>query len=155
MQGKSCLSNYVTGGSGLSFVIAVTIISLVLQMLGHEAFMSGQYWKTNVFYFPYCYPHSSLNAACTRQLGNKRLLYLIFLGKGMVGSERFKRKEPSCNEMDQASRQGRLSSRHKCPQQPSVLSIFVILFLLHPALWHLKSVWVCVCVCLWVYICVL
>lgn len=38
---------------------------------------------------------SSLNAARTGQLGNKESLYLIFVGKGMVSSGRFKRKVPN------------------------------------------------------------
>lgn len=71
---------------------------------------------------------SSLNAACTGQLGNKRLLYLIFLGKGTVGSGGFKGKAPNCNEMGRASRQGRLPSKsNDCPQQSSVLSFVVVL----------------------------
>lgn len=77
-------------------------------------------------------PPSSLNAACMGQLGNERLLYLIFLGKGMVGSGGFKRKAPNCNEMNQASRQGRLPSRGNDWPQPSTVLSFVVV--LHPAL---------------------
>lgn len=48
---------------------------------------------------------SSLNAACTRQLKNKSLFYLILLGQAMVGSGGFKREVPNCKKMGQANKQ--------------------------------------------------
>lgn len=78
---------------------------------------------------------SSLNAACTGQLGNKRLLYLIFLGKGMVGSGGFKGKAPNCNEMGRAA--GRAGSQagavtaHSSPVSCLLLLLLLLFYIKH------------------------
>lgn len=70
----------------------------------------------------------SLNAACTGQLRNQRLLYLIFLGRGMVGSVGFKREAPNCNKTSQANRHDRLPCCvNDRPQQSSALSFFFLM----------------------------